>query len=256
MTSFRDAQTGSSALRMPRIAVLDAARGIALLAMAIYHFVWDLELFGFLDPGTATIGGFKVFARSIATSFLFLAGLSLVLAVAGGIRWQPFLRRLAMVGGAAAVISIATFFATPGEWIYFGILHHIAALSVLGLLFVRVPWLVTLGCALFAFMLPKTGLVLEAPLLAFLGLDPTPIPSNDFVPLFPWLAAGLSGVALGRLAMDRGWPHRLGAIPAGTRSARFLGFLGRHSLVFYLVHQPVLIALIWLSAQLIRQLSV
>ena len=84
-----------------RIEMLDLARGVALFAMASYHFSWDLEQFGYLEPATATTGLFKLYARSIAASFLFLAGVSLMLAHGEGLRPRAFARRLAMVGGAS-----------------------------------------------------------------------------------------------------------------------------------------------------------
>ena len=52
-----------------RIDAIDIARGIALLAMAIYHFTWDLEFFGYAEPGLTAVGGWKLFARAIASSF-------------------------------------------------------------------------------------------------------------------------------------------------------------------------------------------
>jgi uncharacterized membrane protein len=139
MSSVSPATKTQNMARPPRIAAVDVARGVALVAMAIYHFCWNLEMFGYLEPGTANSGLLKVFARSIATSFLFLVGFSLVLATAGGIRWGDYFKRLAMVAGAAALISVATYFATPNAWIFFGILHHIAALSIIGLVFVSAP---------------------------------------------------------------------------------------------------------------------
>jgi uncharacterized membrane protein len=65
----------------PRLTRIDIARGVALIAMAIYHFGWDLEFFGYMAPATTAHGGWKLFARCIASSFLFLVGFSLVLAL-------------------------------------------------------------------------------------------------------------------------------------------------------------------------------
>ncbi len=58
----------------PRLPALDALRGLALIAMASYHFSWDLEFFGYLEPGTSTQGFLRIYARGIASTFLFLAG--------------------------------------------------------------------------------------------------------------------------------------------------------------------------------------
>ena len=96
-----------------RIETIDLARGIALVAMAIYHFTWDLEFFGYAEPGLTAAGAWKYFARSIAASFLVLVGISLYLAHRNDIRWASFGKR-PMVAGAALAISIVTYVAVPG----------------------------------------------------------------------------------------------------------------------------------------------
>lgn len=122
-----------------RVELVDVARGLALVAMAIYHFVWDLDFFGYIDPGTSITGGWRIFARCIAISFLFIVGVSLYLANTQGFRRKSYIRRLAMIVAAALAITMATLLATPDAFIFFGILHHIALASVLGLAFLRLP---------------------------------------------------------------------------------------------------------------------
>src|SRR5688572_20187958 len=85
-----------------RMVLLDALRGLALVAMALYHFVWDLEFFGYVAAGTAGTGGWRMFARLIASSFLFLAGYSLVLGQFPKLRPRAFIIRFAKIAGAAA----------------------------------------------------------------------------------------------------------------------------------------------------------
>ncbi|RWX79370.1 DUF1624 domain-containing protein [Neorhizobium lilium] len=221
--------------------------------MASYHFTWDLEFFGYLDPGTATHGFFRIYARSIASTFLFLAGVSLVLAHTPAIRWRSFWNRFAVVAGAALAISIATFFAFPTEWIYFGILHNIAVSSLIGLAFLRPPAIVTSLAVLVvvAAMVADYSLapdILETPLfdtrvLSWIGFADVPPRSNDYVPLFPWIAALLAGIALTRLASKRGWLTRLAGVQT---EPNLLSKAGRHSLVIYLLHQPILIGLVYL----------
>jgi len=247
------AETETTPSRRPRITLIDTLRGVALVAMATYHFTWDLEFFGYLDSGTATQGFFRVYARAIASSFLFLAGVSLVLAHFPVIRWQSFWKRFAMVAGAAVAISIATFIAFRGEWIYFGILHNIALSSLIGLAFLGLsPWLTGAVVVLVVVaMIVDYGLapgVLDSSFfdpryLSWLGFAEIPPRSNDYVPLFPWIAALLAGVTVARIALSRKWLPRLAAVQ--TRE-NLLSKAGRHSLVVYLVHQPVLIALVYL----------
>lgn len=245
-------QTQPSAKPTSRIEAIDIARGVALVAMAIYHFTWDLEFFGYAEPGFTAVGGWKFFARSIASSFLFLVGVSLVLAHGRGIRWKGFWRRLAMVAAAALAISIATYFAVPGGFIFFGILHQIALASVLGLAFLRLPGALTLVAAAGVIAAPffLRSPVFDHPALWWVGLS-TEIPrSNDYVPLFPWFGAVLAGMGATKLAQGAGLTAWLATLKPGSWSRPLL-FAGRHSLAVYLIHQPVLIAFVWAFSQIL-----
>jgi len=231
-----------------RIVWIDLARSAALLAMALYHLVFDLEMFGYLDRGTATSGGWAVWARLTAGSFLFIAGGSLVLAQGGGLRAGPFLRRLAVVAAAAAAITVATLLATPQMFIFFGILHAIALFSVLGLAFLRVPPALTLAVAALVVAAPLLlrSEMFDTPWLWWVGLQTIPPISSDYEPVFPWFGPFLAGMALTRVARVRDWLRPTGPVRPWIRR---LAWPGRHSLAVYLIHQPVLIALVWLAAQ-------
>jgi uncharacterized membrane protein len=232
-----------------RIEAIDVTRGVALLAMASFHFSWDLEFFGYLDPGTTSHGLLRIYARCIASSFLVLVGISLYLAHGDGIRWRAFLIRFAMVAGAAAAITAVTFLVTPSGFIFFGILHEIALASLLGLAFLRLPAIVTAAAAALVIALPwfVQSAVFDPPELWWLGLSSIGVRSNDYVPVFPWFGPVLAGIALARLASRLGLTDRLAALP--IPHTRPLSFIGRHSLVFYLIHQPVLIGGVWTFAQ-------
>jgi uncharacterized membrane protein len=236
--------------RAPRIQSIDLARGAALMAMAIYHFTWDLEFFGYLEPGLTAQGGWKLFARCIASSFLFLVGVSLVLGHGKGIRWPSFVKRLAMVAGAALAISVVTYFAVPGGFIFFGILHQIALASLLGLLFLRLPAVVILAAAIAVVSAPQflRSPFFDHPAWWWVGLSTVNPRSNDYVPLFPWFGAVLAGMAAAKFAQSTGLLNRLADVTFG-RWSRPAVFAGRHSLAFYLIHQPVLIGCLWLFSQ-------
>lgn len=235
-----------------RLHWMDALRGLALITMATYHLTWDLEYFHYLAPGTASSLPLKIYARSIASSFLFLAGFSLYLAHGSGIRWRPFWVRFAKIVAAAMLVTIATFFAMRDEFIYFGILHNIAAASLVGLLFLRAPPLVNIVVAAAAIAAPiwLRDPFFNTPALYWVGLSESVRRSNDYVPLLPWLAPFLIGIAASQLLRK----FRLVKILSGDKAQNIhvfsgLSTVGRHSLAFYLLHQPILIAIVWCIAQ-------
>jgi uncharacterized membrane protein len=234
-----------------RIPAVDLARSAALLGMVVFHFTFDLELFGHVAPGTTRTAPWALFARIVAGSFLFLAGVSLVLAHGDGIRWRSFLRRFAMIAGAALIITVATRIAIPQAFIYFGILHAIAVASLIGLAFLRAPVWLTLATAALALALPEVAgaPIFDTRWLAWTGLAASVPPSFDFVPVLPWIAATLLGIVAGRAGNAAGLWDRL-RDPAPGPLLRGLSWPGRHSLVIYLVHQPILIGLLWLAARL------
>jgi uncharacterized membrane protein len=226
-----------------RIVAVDIARSLALAGMILFHFVRDLEMFGLVAPGTTLTGGWAMFARAVAGSFLFLAGVSLTLAHGEGIRWRAFMRRLAILSFAALLVTVATYVAMRDSFIFFGILHSIAVASVIGLGFVRAPAWAALAGAIVFLVTPSfvSSPLFDPPWLIWIGLaERTPL-TLDFEPVFPWAGALLLGVATGRLGMSLGLWDRLRGEAQG-RLCKALAWPGRYSLAIYLLHQPVLIA--------------
>ena len=239
-----------------RFELLDLARGVALIAMCIFHFAFDLELFGVAAPGFSAQLHWRLFARAIATSFLFLVGFSLFLAHFEQIIWARWCIRFAKICAAALAITIATYFATPSQYIFFGILHQIAFASLIGLLFVRLNgWLLfSLALAVFAIGQGFTSSLFNEPVWYWLGLSVERPISSDYVPVFPWFAPVLLGIGAARLAKDFGYLQPLSQVEMKSQAANALKFFGRNSLVFYLLHQPIMIGVLlgalWLTGQI------
>lgn len=243
-------------MKSMRIELLDLARGIALIAMTIFHFAFDLELLGVQEPGFIAQDHWKYFARAIATSFLFLTGFSLYLAHRDGIRWQGWKIRMTKIVAAAILITIATYFATPDQYIFFGILHAIAFASLAGLVFLRVPWQVIIPIAIGVFAMRYYGRteLLNAPYWYWTGLSAANPNSSDYVPVFPWFSAPLLGIAFAKLSERMNWLDALAKPKLEQSVAKLVKFLGRNSLIYYLLHQPVMIgimlAVLWISGKL------
>jgi len=228
--------------RAGRLIPLDLARTLAVVCMVIFHFTFDLALLGLIDPGTTSQPFWYYFARMIAGSFLFLSGISLWLAHGHGIRWPAFWTRFAKVAAGAAVVTIGSIWVVPGGTIWFGILHAIAITSLLGLIALRLPWPVTLCLAVIIFAAawgPRFP-ALDPLWLVWIGLAETRPMMGDYVPLVPWAGPALAGIALARAVGIELWPGRM-----PSRLTHRLTFPGRHSLIIYLVHQPILFGLFY-----------
>lgn len=229
-----------------RIHGIDALRGAAILTMIAYHLSWDLSWFGFVDWPVTSGTGWRIFSGAIAFSFLFLAGVSLVLAHADGIRWRAFGKRFAVIVAAAAAVSVITYFTFGQTYVRFGILHAIAASSVIALPFVRLPFVAAYAGAALVFSLPfwASHPLFDGQALLWTGLGKPAYGSVDYVPLAPWAAATLLGVAIARTPGVLAFLRRRETGPYTGLPGRLLVFCGRWSLVIYLLHQPILYGLV------------
>jgi uncharacterized membrane protein len=238
----------------PRFAAIDAARGVALFGMAIYHLSWDFAYFHLAPADLPIDPPMRAFSHGVAGSFLVLAGASLAFAHRDAIGWRAFWRRLAIVGGAAGLVTTATYFFAPQETIYFGILHCIAVASLLAApMLLGSPWLAIAASALvFAAPWVMASPDFNTPALVWLGLGTVPPNTLDWRPLAPWSGCVFLGLALTRLNM-----RRLVASPlarwrptAGDRLGTLWIWAGRRSLAIYLIHQPVLFAILFAATSL------
>ncbi len=236
----------------PRLPFVDAARGAALAAMAVYHLIWNLAFFGLVAPELVQKPLFLAFGHSVAIAFLALVGVSLALAARDGLRLAAFWRRLAIVFAAAMLVSLVTSWIFPDSYIGFGILHCIVAASLLGLLFLDRPWPFAALAGLAVIIAPWliAGAHFEA-IHYWSGLGTIEPRSNDWRPLFPWAGFTLLGLAGAQAFLARGLPERMTGWRESGAISRILTLGGRHSLAFYLAHQPVLFALVFIASQII-----
>jgi uncharacterized membrane protein len=254
MNSFLRRKDLSARPPPARLHLVDAARGTALVAMLIYHFAWDLNYFELIsaEMGEGGAAGWVLFARLTAGSFLFLVGLSLVLADRSGLRIRAFMYRVGLIAGTAVLLTAITLWLTPEEFIYFGILHCIAVSSVLGLPFLRLPiWIVlVVACICFAAPSLLAGPAFDGPAVRWLGLMSYFPETSDYEPLLPWFGVVLLGIAAARIALPLWGAAACAAWKPGTGASRLLTWAGRHSLGIYILHQPLLLTGVYLLANM------
>lgn len=216
-----------------RVFEADFLRGFAILLMVAFHFSFDLNYFGYVDINIYHGAFWKNFRVVIVSIFLVVMGASLVFAYSGGVNKTKFQKRLLLLGGAAALITFATIFVFPRSWIYFGIIHFVFVATIVGVLFVRAPWVsLVLGILIIAGY--QSGHLSTSFIYDFLRPHLSlPYYTEDIVRFFPWFGAVLIGIFMGNRLF-------LGLKVPQVNVTEKIAFLGRHSLLIYLVHQPLL----------------
>lgn len=233
---------------------VDLLRGCAILLMVLYHLLFDLNYFAICDLDVSS--GFPLaLARTSASLFLLLVGLSLTLSYSrsrlvgheSGFL-SHLLKRSAWILSLAMGITLITYIAIGRGFIIFGVLHLIGLSLLLAYPFLRLQKAnFVFGVAIILLGKYLGAISVASPWLLWLGLAPANFYSVDYFPVFPWFGVILLGMGLGSLLYP-GY-HRRFILPDLSESsiARVLAFLGQNSLAIYLVHQPVIIALLCLD---------
>ncbi|MCK9565241.1 MAG: DUF1624 domain-containing protein [Methanothrix sp.] len=232
---------------------VDLLRGWAIVLMVLYHLVFDLNYFAVYHIDVSS-GFWLAVARAAASLFLLLVGLSLTLSHSRaqllGQEDRFFfrlLKRSAWILGLALGVTIVTYLIIGKGFIVFGVLHLIGLSLLLAYPFLRLQR----ANFIFGLLVILLGVYLQNtsvgfPWLLWLGLAPPYFYSVDYFPFFPWFGVILVGMGLGSQIYPgyRRWT----SLPdlSGSPFVRSLAFLGRNSLAVYLVHQPVMIAIMYL----------
>ncbi len=240
--------------RIGRLWEVDLLRGLAIIMMVAFHLAFDLDYFKIYEIDLS--GGFWFYlARLTASLFLLLVGVSLTLShsrakLAGQLSQYPasLWKRSLWIMSLAMGITLATYILIGRGYILFGILHLISISLILAYPLLRLGIVnAFLGLAAILLGLYIQGLEVDFTWLIWLGLAPPDFVSLDYTPLFPWFGMVLMGVATGSLLyrdLERRFP-----LPDISRwtPIRGLLFLGRNSLAIYILHQPLLLGLIYLA---------
>jgi uncharacterized membrane protein len=226
-----------------RNVTIDIMRTIAIVLMVIFHFAYDLHFFGWVDWNVPNGSGWKEFRHIILTLFFLSVGASLVFAHRQRVDFKSYAKRIMWIAVWAFAISLFTYQFFYSNWIFFGVLHFIAVASILCLPLVRYPVIATSVGVLSVALFLTNVITSKWPFdLWELGLPSSP---NDYVALFPWIGVVLLGIGVGHFFVKGFDPC------ASLKLSTKFTFLGRHSLMVYVLHQPLFFAILgsvyWLT---------
>jgi uncharacterized membrane protein len=226
-----------------RYSSIDTLRGLAVALMVIYHFFYDLVYFGFYDFDFHA-DPFWIVSRSFIVSlFVVLVGVSLYLAHHRHIRWLAAFKRIAILILSAGLITAISYVIFPDRPIVFGIIHFIAAASLIALPFVRFP-VVSLFIGLVIIITGNlySNEFFNQSWIHWLGMMTHRPATEDYAPLFPWLGVVLIGISLGYWLTRTTMGEKGLLLDNKFTTNPLLTWSGRHSLAIYLLHQPLLFA--------------
>ncbi len=222
---------------------LDALRATAIVWMAVFHFFFDLNYFGFIRQNFYADPFWTVQRTLIVSGFMFIAGLGQAVAAQQGQSWPRFWRRWVQIAGCAVLVSIGSWLMFKGRFIHFGVLHGIAVMLIIVRLTAgwgRLLWLA--GAVAIAMPWLVQHPFFDTRLTNWVGLVTRKPPTEDFAPVLPWIGVMWWGMAAGQWVLARRREWLTGRLAPALHP---LAVLGRWSLSFYMLHQPVLIGLLW-----------
>ena len=236
---------------------IDVLRGMAMLWMTVFHFCFDLSHFGLWPQDFRADPWWTQQRTAIVSLFLLCAGCGQAMALDAGWGWARFARRWGYIVAAAALVTLGSWWMFPQSFIYFGVLHGMAVMLVLvrllagagqhlwwlGAVMLALPWVAQ---ALLQGPWAAAAPWFDGRALNWLGLVARKPWTEDYVPVFPWLGVMCWGMALGQLLLHHHWAGLRWVAPPALH---WLAWLGRHSLGYYLLHQPLMIGalMLWLA---------
>jgi len=239
-----------------RIMEIDFLRGIAIILMIIFHLVVDLRDFYFYN--LEYLRGFWYLEGKLsAILFIVISGISSTLG-------RNSIRHGLTIFAWAMLLTVITYLYNDNCYILFGILHFLGISLLTANLMRHLPnaWLLLISSIVIFIGVVLFQPFVTNPYLFPLGLMTNTFVSLDYYPLFPWYGLFLLGILLGKL-LYANKKERLDLSQASPTPFELLfcslpldlhktiTWLGQHSLIVYLIHQPILLALLYIVHYLI-----
>ena len=227
---------------------IDTLRGLAVVFMILYHFMWDLSYFA-VYPANMSSPFWQTIAESIGATFIFVMGVSLTLKhhqtqVTSKQRSQfsKYLIRGSKIFAWGMLITVGTYFFIGRGFVVFGILHLLGISTILAYPFLQSRWgSLVMGLCFIGAGMYIENIIVSFPWLIWLGFRQIGRHMVDYYPFLPWFGVALIGIFVGYTLYPEKTPHFSLPDLSNLAPIRGLSFLGQHSLLIYLIHQPILI---------------
>ena len=226
--------------RLHRLSSIDVLRGVSILLMVVYHFVYDLVDFGYADASVLYNPTVELIRMGLAGLFILLSGMACHFS-------RSNIKRGLQTAFFAVCVTVATYLFNPHAYVVFGILHFMAFAALFYGLFKRVLQRIPLKvqAAVYFLLLLVTSQVgqiqTKLPYLWIFGIRTRQFSSTDYFPIFPYIFLFLLGTTLGSLAQNGKLPRFF-----YTLKSPFLEGIGKRTIWVYLLHQPVSIGILYL----------
>lgn len=238
-----------------RVYFIDELRGVLIIYVVIYHLLYDIGLFSPTVESWLFSDTIQMIRICCTGALIFISGISCLYSHSN---FQRGIKTL----GIGMVITLFTYLLAPQEIILFGIMHFFGVSMIIYALceriLKRIPTLIGILISGFLFLIlfriyyseiSLFGFVLAQfpetfrlhPFLFFLGIFPNSVYSADYYPLFPWIFLFLCGSFTGRIIKEKKAPSLF-----YKKHSNFLTLAGQHTMIIYLIHQPVLYGLVQL----------
>jgi len=238
-----------------RFIEIDLFRGLAILLMIFGHLLWDLDYFGVVPMNNIIYSSLQ---KTVPPMFFLIVGIGLIVSIKRKelkkADENTYYKRLIVRGlkifNLGMFLTIFSLIFIPERPVFFGVLHCIGLSVVLGAVFLKYRRY----NFLFAVLIISLGVLFmqysfenASALHLLLGMHPANIWSYtvDYFPLFPWFGIALLGMVIGD-ALYNGDKRRF-RMPdlSKYRPAKMISWIGQHSLVIYLLHQPIITGIMY-----------
>ena len=236
-------------MKKDRFWEIDFLRGIAIVMMVLFHLIYSLDYFNITEFNVGT-GFWLYFARATASIFILLVGISLTLSFSRykiNPKFSKYVKRGLKIFSWGLIITLVTWIFLRESFVAFGILHLIGVSIILAYPFLRYKKLnLILGSTLLVIGLYLKQFTFSFNWLMWSGFIPQNYQTIDYFPILPWFGLVLIGIFIGKTLYKNHTRQFKFWNLEKVQFVNFFGFLGRHSLFIYLIHQPILLFILYL----------